>query len=407
MRTDMSDWVIHFVHRKNPDNDAVIYDKQGDGDYIPFHADLERSSHFDLWRIKDEEQELSFEADAFSVLLRIIDDGHIRAGWSMRGGQPTIYGPRPACCFTEMPLYALLNYARERSDNQAVDVYGVAILKSELFEAGGRPVIYGLSGIHREIPAKERWPRMLHSSCGIAESEQYRYVAMNLGSDRRIDWSHEREWRWADVQDRCDCPGLSVWLQDDAVRFSRAVVIVRTRDEAERVLDEIAQRIDAKSHNYDYQYNRVALQSTRVLVLDEALKEAGRSEFTLRLDDMPLQELKVAVPVVPDTATVERVRAALEKAKIAADDAATSNPHRGDVFGFAYLKVDDSRSPIVQAMLRLKEVEPIGGIGYRLSNIGRKATGTLGQAEAAMEAAQAVLEKELPGTQFSIRTIWD
>src|SRR5260370_41525724 len=115
-----------------------------------------------------------------------------------------------------MPVYAFLDYAKTRADKLNVQTYGIALLNEELFRAGARPVIYGLSRPHAELPsaASNRWagPRLLDPSCGIARHEQYRYVAMNLGRDRLIDWSHEREWRWTNdfAKDR-DPPGLAIW----------------------------------------------------------------------------------------------------------------------------------------------------------------------------------------------------
>lgn len=408
LRIDMSDWVIHFVHRRDPENDPVQYDESGDGEVIPFHAEPDKDARFDLWRIKDEERPLEPDADAFSVLLRIIDDGHIRAGWSMRNGRPTIYGPRPACCFTEMPLFALLHYANVRGNANAVDVYGIAVPKAEFFQAGGRPAIYGLSGKHVEIESSSVWPRILRAECGVAEVEQYRYVAMNLVGNRPIDWSHEREWRWADVQDRCECPGLPLWTHDEHIRFSKAIIIVRTASECERVLDELGQRIDSRLHNYGYLYARETLKNTRVLVLDDALSRPGRVAATLRIDDLPLCELPESVAEVPDRATIDRVRVALAAAKDAADRAAAMNPRSGDVFGFAYVMIGDPRSAIAQALLQLNEATAVGGIGYKLANIGGSYhTGSLGQAESAVDAAITVLERELPGVMFYKRTVWD
>jgi hypothetical protein len=64
-----------------------------------------------------------------------------------RNGRPTIYGPRAACCFTEMPLYALLHYASARADSAVVDYDGVALLKSELFAARWPSAIQEAGGL--------------------------------------------------------------------------------------------------------------------------------------------------------------------------------------------------------------------------------------------------------------------
>jgi hypothetical protein len=410
----MSEWVIHFVHDRNPRNDAFIYDGAGEGEPIPLHADANKASRFDPWSIKEAEMLMPPDADALSVLLRIMDDGHIRCGWSLRNGRATIYGPRAACCFTEMPLYALLHYARGRGNSLAVDCYGIALPKRELFAAGGRPAIYGLSGQHQES-GDDKWPRRLHPNCGIAEWEQYRYVAMKLGDDHPIDWSHEREWRWADVEDKFGCPGLPVWLENGSVLFSRAIIIVRTRDEAEQVLDKLKLMRDSKTDQYDNPYVRAVILDTRVLAVEDALGAADEpGHRLLRIDDVPVHQLKEAVAAVPSEAVVIRVANTIKKAKEAADEAAKqwrATHGRMDVFGFAYLMVVGPRTEIVEAMLQLNEINATAlsdGIGYRMANIGGSYDShLLGEAENAVEAAKVVLQHELPNTEFYIRTVWD
>ena len=177
------------------------------------------------------------EASAFGVVRKIIADGHIRASWAFRKGRPTIYGPRAAVCFTEMPLHALVDYAKRREPTD-VGCYAIGLLKSEFFAAGGRPAIYGLSTESAgRFSSRQMWPRLLDETCGIAATEQYRYVATALGRGRRIDWTHEREWRWVDHHDSCWCPGVPVWLADEPYAFSQVLVVVPTTEEAERILD--------------------------------------------------------------------------------------------------------------------------------------------------------------------------
>ena len=161
------------------------------------------------------------------VLLKIIDDGHIRSSWSFRRDRPTIYGPRAAVCFTEMPLYALIDYVKQRADKYNVQPYGISIMKQDAFRVGVRPVIYGLTGDHLEKPknpnapasAIRDWPRFLKPGCGIAEHEQYRYVSFNIGENGYSDWTHEREWRWCDFEDKYSCPGLPLYLKKKAMTF--------------------------------------------------------------------------------------------------------------------------------------------------------------------------------------------
>ncbi len=409
-RIDMSDWIIHFVHKRNPVNEAVWFDQEGNGFPIPMHVDENKAGRFDLWDIKDEELQLEPDAPAMSVLLKILDDGFIRTGWSMRNDRATIYGPRAACCFTEMPLHALLHYARSRGNEEMVDVYGIALRKNELFRAGARPVIYGLSG---EFKAHgEQWPRHLDPACGISEDEQYRFVSMNLSEDRPIDWSHEREWRWSDVHDRVSCPGLPVWNSESNELFSSAIIIVRRQNEVEDVLDKLKLMRDAGSDGYENPYLMSVIEGTRVLAIEDALANADHLKATtLRLDDLPTHELEKVVVPVPTNDLIEQVLAALDEAEQAAETAAhkwreTSNGR--DVFGFAYLMIDSPRSAVLQALLKLNRVTALGNRGYHVTKIGGSgSTHLLGEAEAAVEAAKTVLSSHFGEIDWYLRTVWD
>lgn len=250
LREDLSTWALHFIHDYNPNADPEYQKINLDHyDWFHYHENKKLNDRFELWKISDNDF-IYPEPNALQVLLKIITDGHIRATWAFRKQRPTIYGPRAAVCFTEMPLYALLEYAENRS-NEFVRNYAIGLLKHELFEAGGRPVIYGLSGEHKEQSPKPKWPRKLAPSCGIAEAEQYRYVAMSSDPRRTIDWSHEREWRWADHQDTCFCPGLPIWLSEEPFSFSRVFIVVPDREEAKLVMDRLKELHDAGANNFD------------------------------------------------------------------------------------------------------------------------------------------------------------
>jgi hypothetical protein len=125
-RKDLSDWVIHFVHSRNPDNDPLTRWWEEGSLHYPIAFGNDEEPVFTHWPELDETKSLSPDAHAISVLIKIVDDGHIRAGWAFRRGKPTIYGPRAAVCFTEMPLYALIDYAKTRADEDNVQTYGIA-----------------------------------------------------------------------------------------------------------------------------------------------------------------------------------------------------------------------------------------------------------------------------------------
>lgn len=423
-RRDLTAWVMHFVHKRNTLNDPAYELNEGsDTPLFPFTTDREKNRRFEFWNIVEDSHTLAADEDAFNVLLKIIEDGHIRSGWSFRSFKPTIYGPRSACCLTEMPLYALLEYAKIRSPDD-VGTYAICLLRDELFAAGGRPVIYGLSGSHLELPRVKRgipmidaWPRMLDPACGISELEQYRYVSMNLGGKRRIDWGHEREWRWADVSDACSCPGLPIWLADEPYHFSRVALIVSTDQEADKVLNKLKELHDAGAHNFGYGYNRETLAATEVISLERALSETKKGPTPyVRLEDISSSKIRNFDRPKVSKAFKASVKQALKEAHSAAD-AATANylkrekagvpGYHFDGFGFAHLVVRSSQSPLITALLELGETSVIGGVGYWVSNFTKDRTGQLSVAEAAVTAAMKVLSKHFPDEIFQVETRWD
>ena len=189
--------------------------------------------------------------------------------------------------------------------------------------------MYGLSGKHVEqgqrSPFNKGWPRKLASSCGIAESEQYRYVAMSSDPSRPIDWSHEREWRWVDHGDKCSCPGLPIWLSEEPSSFSRVFVVVPDSADAMRVLDRLKELHDAGANDYGYPFSRAVLEATSVIALDKVERDcAAGGEKTLRLEDIPTSNIAHFTRPKAPPELVNEVRSVLAEAKTAADDAAAA-----------------------------------------------------------------------------------
>ena len=420
-RSDLTDWAMHFVHARNLDNEPEEAPKEYNQYHgFPYHQNKDLNSRFDLWSIVDEEAYLFYpSAEAFDVLLKIIRDGHIRAGWAFRNDRPTVYGPRAAVCFTEMPLYALREYAKTRSKTD-VGTYAIGVHKNELFAAGGRPVIYGLSGKHEELLSDESWPRKLAPSCGLAEKEQFRYVSMSLNTQKPVDWSHEREWRWADHEDQCSCPGMPIWLAQEPISFQRVFIVVQTSLEVERVLDLLKELHDAGSNDYSYQFSKLVLRQTSVVALDGLDEKLGYTQMqTVLLEDIPKSETEIFKQPEVSPGFTRKVNSVLEEAREAADVAAeaflltaqrTEDGHVADVVGSAHVMVHDAQSPLISALLKLQCVSSYPGVGHVVTGIpgsGWRDEQALSVAEAGANAAMEVFEKHFPNNTFSIRTLWD
>ncbi len=130
-------------------------------------------------------------------LLRIaIRHGHLWATWSLRKDVRTIYGPHPAICFTEMPTAAFLEASVVRQkQGQKISSFALTFPKDQMFSLGARPVIYGLSIPHSLPSGADGGPRTMDPTL-LPLHEQYRYVTYSPGGSYRVDWTHEREWRW-------------------------------------------------------------------------------------------------------------------------------------------------------------------------------------------------------------------
>jgi hypothetical protein len=104
-RTDLSNWLIHFVRDRTPENAWEWLGEYDESLPAAFRADGCPVFDGEFWKAPPEPR-VEPDADAFAALLNILWSGYIRAWWALRAGKATVYGPRPAVCFTEMPLYA-------------------------------------------------------------------------------------------------------------------------------------------------------------------------------------------------------------------------------------------------------------------------------------------------------------
>ena len=382
-------------------------------------VDSEANERFSFWYSSDEQYLIEPDAYAIQVIWKIIDDGHIRATWSFRNGRPTVYGPRAATCFTEMPLYALQDYAARRKDGANVQFMGISILKQEAFKLGARPVIYGLTGDHKEVPRKgfeegsplSVWPRLLDSECDIGETEQYRYVRTQLDQTGYSDWTHEREWRWCDAHDEYRAPGFPLYTSD-APAFTTIIIFVDTIEHANRVRDRIQAKFDRKFEDDGEKLNMQNLLNTRVIALEQVPAKAN-----LRLEEIPAVFLVPPNQPKPSEEILQKVDVAMAEASAAGAAAATnayaeapktSDGHVKDVCGFAYLMTGSPQSELTAALLKREYIEHYQGEQYcfwKLS-VQTPAQG-LCLEEAAMEAAMKVFERHFPNAIFWTRSVLD
>lgn len=293
-RIDMSDWLIHFVHRDSLKSDFDPNNKYdvnaSDIRQCPAFIDKERKPKYIEDFGLDNDYVIPQNASAYEVLKRIVHDGFIRSGWSFRSGNATIYGPYSAVCMTEMPLYALMQYAKQRKKNH-VDVYGIALNKASLFNAGARNAIYGLSTEYIEADINDSYfgygYRTLSERCGLGLEEQFRYVTTSIGTNNKnIDWMHEREWRLPIKDNKWSVPGIPFLLERDRYQtpVDKAIIIVSNTQEREDMLAFLTNLYLAGVNDTDYSYEKDNIFNTQVIAIDDVLSSSSLKNY--RLDSM-------------------------------------------------------------------------------------------------------------------------
>lgn len=350
MRHDQTDWLIHFVRDRNIDQDYPAYTEEEYEDLIGC--------------------ELEPDARAFSVLLNIIKIG-LKPYYSFRNDRTTIYGGKPAICVTEMPIYSFAQYVKNRNDTKKISSYGIAFLKSEFFDAGGRPVIYGTTG-KVELEVDEYNERIIKESI-LPIGEQYRYVAYNpsKNTDRWIDWSHEREWRWREnnnpnativYEDYNSCmtesPGLPLFVdKKNGGFFSKIAIIVWSYKEADRIRKELTGYYLAQSNNYGIEFSKDVINDSFIIVLQEVIKEVEINKLINSQTIEGLQDARLIEPVVLHSNLQDyenTIKKALKLAAEAGENAAIeyqSGNHKEGVCGFSDICTYEVTAPEIQYML--------------------------------------------------------
>lgn len=423
-RIDLSEWVIHFVHdRKSEDNPQDLQPiAELEGYYgdmrLPDYYDNEGIGHNVISEYEETEYKIAEDAHAFDVLMKILHDGYVHSGWSLRNFKPSIYGPKTAVCFTGMPLYALLQYAKFRGKYSGyVGNYGIAFRRNELYAAGGRPVIYGLSGEHIEAdvtPQGVFQGRILDvEKTGIPVHEQYRYVATKMQKqyaygEYPVDWTHEREWRWALPDDKLGVPGLPFFLSKEyADFFSEIIIIVSTNEERNDTLMYLKNLYDSSGTNTGFEYNVNMIAAAKVLPLETLENLSPEQQITIRIDSLDLKQIPIMPTITVRDETKEKVKKAVIRAgEIAVETVKTylmSNPDFDEQLGdWGWATVCTSvQSEVTQAMQDIGDCNTYSDGVYRLS-INNYRTSNLDLLEMGAKAAAAYFEKEL-GQHFFVK----
>lgn len=350
-RFDHTDWLIHFVRDRNPEQD--FYNEN-----TVVHLSSE---------------EISFDADAFYVLLTIIRLGGLLPGYSFRNGRTTIYGGQPAVCATEMPIYSFAKYVKERAKTDAASAYGVAFLKSEFYEAGGRPVIYGLSSDEVFYKMNTKTKRIFDETI-LPLNEQYRYVAYNPSRKNWIDWTHEREWRWiARDKDRHQIwamdesyihdamPGLPLFAgKENEGFFSKICIIVWTHEEALRIQEELTGYYWAESNGYGLPFSRELVKNSFIIVLNDVIESV---EINGRLEAQTIEGIESSKliksvflfenTVIYEDIIMDAIKRAVEAGKDAADNYLKEHPLDSGSCGYASIVCYNTMNPVIQQILKM------------------------------------------------------
>lgn len=260
-RFDLSNYLIHFFRNVDLDSDSPVV--------MPEHMGFQN-----LYE--------DTSLPAFFMLRAALRNGRLWATQSIRNNQPTIYGPSPAICFTEMPIAAFLEAGFKRYENgEAMSPFAFVFPKDTLFKLGTRPVISGLSkGVQSTARYSSEGYRMLPDEV-MPPMEQYRYVTYNLG-ERNIDWTHEREWRlpyrgdisnynkeikeYGIVSNWDDIPGLD--FLSNEVQIHNMGVIVQTAQQVQLIISDMLTLVDsgqAYLHSFGFVLNASLLPSIEQL----------------------------------------------------------------------------------------------------------------------------------------------
>lgn len=333
-RYDLSDRLIHFFRKIDLDIDGIACDT-GPWNSGNFCEDTKYSAMF--------------------LLRCAIRSGDLWATWSTRGGVRTIYGPKPAVCFTDMPTAAFLETAKQRqAAGEKISSIALTFPKNKMFELGARPVIYSLSD--RSIPMpkgdKESGERTFPPDV-LPIREQYRYVTYSPVGDYRVEWTHEREWRWPlevtiPFGDEATTGfGPNETMQMYRLGIKSIGVIVNSRVEADRVIHDVLRLVDCGVVSPDtYSY---------VLVGDEVGEPASIRSREDEEAAISKASIDLNKYLVTDAVEDEKIRERVSEIATEVERAAVE-PETGE-FGGCWLWLVDNTHRVTRAFVNCKEPE--------------------------------------------------
>jgi hypothetical protein len=206
--------------------------------------------HFTRWEYADGQM-----YQAKDKLIAILRSGAIQPTFAPMSNRrsttakPTIQGPDPVVCLTEQPLSAFLNTPQTRYSH-----YGIAYHKVALFNAGGRPVLYGSENELYALPdsLKYLWVR-------------YEPVFPHRGNDHPVDFTWEREWRFKGA--------LPVLLDTDLRTPTGVIVVEKDADIAD--INAVREQLAAAGNEW-------ARYLTRVISLETAKRNIAQGDSRYR-----------------------------------------------------------------------------------------------------------------------------
>ena len=361
-REDMSSWLIHFTKDINVNNEVDVLIESNE--FTNGELVLDYTNQFNTG---------INTYTAFDVLCNIIRECGIRYGYSFRNGKTTLYGGEPVICFTEMPIFSLIQYAKRRNSDSN-STFGIAIRKDDAFKYGARPVIYGLSEDTNISYIKNTSTLRILKECILPKHEQYRLVALKLGDDKVVDWTHEREWRIKRRNDithntfiengyeLVEIEHLNIFEENGFCK--EIILIVDTDSQADELYDLILPLMDSHSNEYGVSFCPNKLS---ILIIGNLKNEtkpfrkiediSPKSYFKVELPNISNEELKWLEKVIlycREVISKEATEKYLKKHKI--DDEIKDFR---DACGYSNIVCYESRNKYLRGLIKICVATPL------------------------------------------------